>query len=116
SKQGEAMSDVAVEEIVPGDIVMVKPGEIIPVDGEVIHGISSVDESMLTGESLPLEKVRGSSVMSGSSNKQGVLTIKVLRPSSESKYEQIIRLVRQAEENRAPFVRLADKYSVWFTA
>jgi heavy metal translocating P-type ATPase len=71
---------------------------------------------MLTGESLPLEKVRGSSVMSGSSNKQGVLTIKVLRPSSESKYEQIIRLVRAAEENRAPFVRLADRYSVWFTA
>ncbi len=114
-KTGDVVTDVAVQEVVPGDVVIVKPGEVVPMDGEVISGISAVDESMLTGESLPLEKVKGSMVMSGSINMQGVLEVKVLRPSSESQYEQIIRLVREAEENRAPFVRLADRYSVWFT-
>lgn len=115
-KQGDTIVDVAIQEVIPGDIVMVKPGEIIPADGEVVSGVSEVDESMLTGESLPLEKVKGALVMSGSINKDGVLEVRVLHSSAESHYEHIIRMVREAEENKAPFVRLADRYSVWFTA
>lgn len=115
-KVGDNIIDVPVAQLVPGDLIVVKPGEMLPVDGEVMNGRSTVDESALTGESLPLEKTKGSQVMSGSINSQGVLGVRVLRPSAESKYEQIIRLVTAAEANQAPFVRLADRYSVWFTA
>ncbi len=115
-KDGQNLLDVKVESIVIGDVVVIKSGEVIPVDGIVIAGTSSVDESALTGESLPVEKQLHASVMSGSRNKESVLEVRALRPSSESKYEQIVKLVREAEKNKAPFVRLADKYSVWFTA
>ncbi|HVW67223.1 MAG TPA: heavy metal translocating P-type ATPase [Candidatus Peribacteraceae bacterium] len=110
------MRDVPIESVKPGDIVIVKPGESIPVDGEVLEGSSMVDESMLTGESVPVRKHSGLHVMSGSVAKDNVLKIRALLPSSESRYQQIIRLVREAEQRKAPFVRLADRYSVWFTA
>lgn len=115
-KVGQKIIEVSVQEVVPGDVVIVKAGELIPVDGEVAAGISSVNESTLTGEAIPARKVKGSAVMSGSLNESGVLEITVLKPSAESRYEQIIRLVQEAEQKRAPFVRLADRYSVWFTA
>lgn len=114
-KEGDTIRDVPVREIVPSDIVLVKPGEMIPVDGEVTDGDASVDESALTGEAIPVRKAHGATVMSGSIDKDGVLTIRATRPSSESKFEQIIRLVQEAEQKKAPFVRLADRYSVWFT-
>lgn len=107
--------DIPAESVNVGEIVLVKPGEMIPVDGEVVEGSASVDESFLTGESLPLRKIRGGKVMSGSVAIDGVLHIRTLRSSLESKYQQIIRLVKEAEERKAPFVRLADRYSVWFT-
>ncbi len=111
----DGIVDVPVEEVQPGDLIIVKPGELVPVDGRIESGVSMVDESMLTGEALLIEKVRGASVMSGSVSKDGVLEVRALKPSTESKYQQIIRLVKEAEEHKAPFVRLADRYSVWFT-
>lgn len=106
---------VDVHEVKVGDIILIKTGEIIAADGIVILGKSQVDESALTGESLPSEKEIGSNVFSGSINKSDILEVKVIRSPAESKYEQIIALIKKAEENRAPVVRLADKYSVWFT-
>ncbi len=109
------MRDVPIESVVVGDIVIVKVGETIPVDGRVMDGTAMVDESMLTGESLPVLKSKGMTVMSGSVSKDSVLHIQATHDSSQSKYQQIIRLVKEAEEQKAPFVRLADRYSVWFT-
>jgi heavy metal translocating P-type ATPase len=114
-QQGSDIDDVSVDVLVPGDTVLVKPGEAVPVDGQVISGRAMVDESKLTGEAMPVEKSQGSQVMSGSVCNDGVLTIRVVKTSGDSKYQQIIRLVREAEEQKAPFVRLADRFSVWFT-
>lgn len=114
-EQGK-MRDVPIESVMVGTVVVVKVGETIPVDGRVIEGISMVDESMLTGESIPIRKSKGLTVMSGSVSTDSVLRIEAIHDSSDSKYQQIIRLVRDAEEQKAPFVRLADRYSVWFTA
>lgn len=115
-EENGSIREVPIESVVPGDIVIVKVGETIPVDGDIIEGTSMVDESMLTGESTLIRKTMRLSVMSGSVAKDGVLKIRATKDSSQSKYQQIIRLVREAEQRKAPFVRLADRYSVWFTA
>lgn len=107
--------DVDIDKVNVGDTVIIKPGEIIPVDGKVTLGTSEVDESALTGESILVEKIPHMHVLSGSVNKHAVLEVQALKPSSESQYAQIIRLVQEAEQSKAPFVRLADRYSVWFT-
>lgn len=107
--------EVKVEDIKVGDIILIKPGQTVAADGVVVKGESQLDESALTGEAIPVEKNIGSYVFSGSINRGSVLEVEVLKLASESKYEQIIKLIKQAEENRAPVVRLADKYSVWFT-
>ena len=114
-KKDGNLIDVNVDQVKIGDIIFIKTGEIIAADGIVVLGSSQVDESALTGESLPAEKEIGSSVFSGSINKSNILEVEVIRKPSESKYEQIISLIKKAEENRAPVVRLADKYSIWFT-
>jgi heavy metal translocating P-type ATPase len=108
--------DVSIESVQPGDIIIVKTGEIIPVDGTIIEGTCMVDESMLTGESIPVRKTMRHNVMSGSVAKDGVLKIKATHESSDSKYQRIIRLISDAEQQKAPFVRLADRYSVVFTS
>lgn len=115
-KIGTEIDDVPVGAIVAGDTVIVKPGELVPVDGQVLAGTSMIDEAMLTGEAMLVEKAHGSHVMSGSLSKDGVLEIRALKPAGDSKYAQIIRLVQEAENRKAPFVRLADRYSVGFTA
>ena len=115
-RENGGLRDVPVESIAPGDSIAIKPGETIPVDGEVTDGAAMVDESALTGEPLPVSKKRGAPMMSGSVCKDALLTVRALRPSAESRYAQIVRLVREAEERKAPFVRLADRYSVWFTS
>lgn len=115
-RKDDQLVDVAIDEVHVGDIVIIKPGEIIPIDGKVTKGTSEVDESALTGESVLVEKVPHMFVLSGSVNKHSVLEVQALKPSSESQYAQIIRLVQEAERSKAPFVRLADRYSVWFTA
>ncbi|MEO8065810.1 MAG: heavy metal translocating P-type ATPase [Candidatus Doudnabacteria bacterium] len=114
-KKNNEVIDVPVEQIKPEDLVVIKPGETIPVDGLVIEGVSEVDESAITGEPVPVKKTRSSMVLSGSINKNQVLEIKALKSSADSKYQEIVRLVREAEREKAPLVRLADRYSIWFT-
>ena len=114
-KRDGIIEDVSVEVVKVSDTLIVKPGEIIPVDGRVVEGISQVDESTLTGESLPVENIPQSPVFSGSINTSSVLEIEATKISRDSKYSQIVRLVQEAERSKAPFVRLADRYSVWFT-
>jgi heavy metal translocating P-type ATPase len=114
--QDEQLIDVPAETIEVGMAVVVKPGELIPVDGAVIKGSSSVSEADLTGEPMPVRKSPGMVVLSGSVNLDGVLQVRASKRSLESKYAQIVRLVREAQEQKAPIHRLADRYSVGFTA
>lgn len=111
----DGLKDIPVDEVEIDQIVVVKPGEVIPIDGQVTSGNSSVDESSLTGESLPVQKVTHSMVLSGSINNDQVLEIRATHSSKNSKYQQIIQLVKDAENHKARFVRLADRYSVFFT-
>ena len=101
--------DVPISEVTVGDIVVVRPGEKIPVDGLVIEGRSAVDESMMTGESLPVTKQTGDEVIGGSINKQGRLKFEAKRVGAETALAQIIRLVEEAQGSRAPIQRLADQ-------
>lgn len=114
-KKGGVVTDVGAQLVQVGDVIVVKPGEVVPVDGIVLEGVSDVDESSITGESLPVPKDAHSYISSGSVNSTGVLTVQALKLARESQYERIVHLVRQAQESRAPIVRLADKYAVWFT-
>jgi heavy metal translocating P-type ATPase len=107
---------VPAETVEVNTVVVVKPGEVIPVDGEVMDGESSVSEADLTGEPVPARKVPGTTVLSGSVNLDGVLQVHTRTRSAESKYAQILRLVREAQQQKAPIHRLADRYAVGFTA
>ncbi len=113
--RGKNTLEIKVSEVVVGDRVIVAPGEVVPVDGTIIEGNSSFDESSLTGESLPVIKNTGEYVMSGSVNMEGAITITALHTAADSQYEQIIKLVKSAAVDQAPFVRLADRYSIPFT-
>ncbi len=115
-REGDKVRDVRVEDISVGMIVLIKPGEIIPVDGFILEGKSLVDESTLTGESIPVEKREGNLVFASTENKEGVLMVQVEKPASETKYEAIVKIVKEAQESKAPLVRLADRYAVYFTA
>nr|WP_305034002.1 heavy metal translocating P-type ATPase [Ammoniphilus sp. YIM 78166] len=102
---------IAIENVVVGDLVLVKPGEKIPVDGTVMEGSSAVDESMLTGESLPVRKRAGDSVIGATMNKEGVLQIKATKVGKETALAQIIKVVEEAQGSKAPIQRLADVIS-----
>ena len=102
---------IPVAGVLSGDIVIVRPGERLPVDGEWLEGTSTVDESMLTGESLPVEKVPGSVVLGGSVNGTGVFRFRATRVGRDTALQQIIRLMQQAQSRRAPIARLADVIS-----
>jgi Cu+-exporting ATPase len=106
--------DVPIESVVVGDLVMVRPGERIPVDGVVVAGRSAVDESMLTGESLPVDKGPGDQVAGATINKQGILKFEATRVGAETALAQIIRLVQEAQGSKAPIQRLADRVSAVF--
>ncbi len=106
--------DVPASGLRPGDVVAVRPGERIPVDGTVISGASSVDESMLTGEPFPVDKAAGSRVFGATVNAQGRLKVEATGVGSETALAQIIRLVRRAQEGKAPIQRLADRVSAVF--
>ncbi len=106
--------EVSIDAIVVGDRVRVRPGEKIPVDGSVISGASSVDESMLTGEPLPVEKRDGDRVVGATVNQTGALVIRAERVGAESTLSQIVAVVAEAQRTRAPLQRLADKVSTWF--
>jgi heavy metal translocating P-type ATPase len=107
--------DVAASAVKVGDKILIKPGEIVPVDAEIIEGVGLFDESNLTGESTPESKQVSDQILSGSINQDGVITAKTIRPQAESQYQQIIKLVQSAAASQAPFVRLADRYSIPFT-
>ena len=109
-RQGEEM-DVPIAEVRTGDLVVIRPGERIPVDGIVHEGSSSVDESMLTGESLPVEKRLGDEVVGASINKNGSLKFVVTRTGQDTTLAQIIRIVEEAQESKAPIQKLADQVS-----
>jgi Cu+-exporting ATPase len=105
---------IPIEEVEVGDIVLVKPGEKIPVDGEVIEGRTSVDESMLTGESIPVEKNIGSKVIGASINKNGTIKFKATKVGKDTALAQIIKLVEDAQGSKAPIAKLADIISGYF--
>lgn len=114
-KEGTGYITVGIDTIIPGDEILVKSGEIIAVDGIVISGTSFVDESSITGESIPVEKSVGAMVISGTENTSSVLVIRAEKNAAESRYAKIVALVKSAQESRAPMVRLADNYAVVFT-
>ena len=101
--------EIPVEDVVVGDLIVVRPGQSIPVDGEVMEGFSAVDESALTGESLPVEKAPGDRVLSASLNKSGSFTMKALKVGSDTTLSQMIALVEEAAASKAPIAKLADK-------
>lgn len=113
--RGRKEIDVPVNQVQVGDKVVVKPGEVVPVDGAIIEGTSDFDESSLTGESLPVTKTVGQDILSGSLAVDGSVVIKAINTAKDSQYSQIIKLVKSAQASRAPFVRLADIYAVPFT-
>ncbi|WP_349428306.1 heavy metal translocating P-type ATPase [Microbacterium sp. LWS13-1.2] len=114
-RQGEVV-DVAVDDVAVGDILLVRPAEIVPVDGVLLSEDGAFDESSLTGESLPVSKTAGDEVLSGAINGTRIVRIRAARGSADSQYQQIVALVRSAQESRAPVVRLADRFAIPFTA
>jgi len=107
--------DIVVEEVVPGDIVIVRPGEKIPVDGVVEDGASAIDESMLTGESLPVEKTLGDAVFGATLNKTGAFRFKATKVGKDTALQQIVKMVQDAQGSKAPIARMADVISGIFT-
>ena len=106
--------DVPVEHIAPGDVLRVRPGEKIPVDGSVTDGSSSVDESLVTGEPIPVEKIAGARVTGGTVNGTGTFVMRAERVGSETLLAQIVRMVSEAQRSRAPVQQLADRVSSYF--
>jgi heavy metal translocating P-type ATPase len=113
--RGRKTIDVAVSSVRPNDKLIIKAGEIVPVDAVITEGTASFDESSLTGESLPAVKKTGEEILSGSINLDGAVTVKALRAAEDSQFEQIIKLVKAAASSKSPFVRLTDRYSIPFT-
>jgi Cu+-exporting ATPase len=106
--------EIPVEQVIIGDIVIIKPGQRISADGIVIEGYSGVDESMVTGESMPVEKSPGREVIAGTMNKTGSFKFEVIKVGQDTMLAQIIRLVREAQGSKAPIQELADKISAYF--
>jgi heavy metal translocating P-type ATPase len=112
--QGQ-VHDIGATEIVLGDDLLVRPGELVPCDGTVLSGSSHVDTSRLTGEPLPVRAAIGTMLLSGSVNQEGALTLRAVRTSQESQYARIVELVRSAQASKSPLQRTADRWAVWFT-
>ncbi len=106
--------DIAIAEVVTGDIILVRPGEKIPVDGEIIHGSSTIDEAMVTGESVPTKKQVGDEVIGATLNKTGSFQFRAKRVGKDTFLAQIVKLVQQAQGSKAPIQRLADRVTGWF--
>jgi len=103
--------EIAIEDVVVGDIVLVRPGQKIPVDGELVEGISAVDESMITGESIPVDKKAGDTVIGATINKHGSFKFKATKVGKDTALAQIIKVVEDAQGSKAPIQKLADKIS-----
>lgn len=109
------ITEVKVNELYIGDIVLIKPGQQVPVDGEIIKGTSSFDQSSLTGESVPVTKKPGDNLMSGSVNGDVAVQMKVTKEAKDSEYQSIVALVKSSQAQPAKFVKMADRYAVPFT-
>ncbi|MCX7774179.1 MAG: heavy metal translocating P-type ATPase, partial [Clostridia bacterium] len=109
--RNDVEEDIPIEEVETGDIIVVRPGEKVPVDGKILSGHSSLDESMLTGESLPVEKQEGDRVIGATINRYGTFTFKATKVGSDTALSQIIRLVEEAQGSKAPIQKIADKVS-----
>lgn len=114
-KKGEKFEEISVQRVRVGDMLIVRPGDLIPVDGTIVNGETSVDESTVTGEPLPKNKVPGCEVLSGCINLDGAIEMRADKISEESQYALIVELVRKAQEEKAPIERLADRYAIFFT-
>lgn len=114
-ERGGAVDDVAVESLVPGDRVVVRPGERIPVDGTVVEGVSAANEAPITGESLPVDKAPGDHVWAGTLNVNGVIHLEVWSAAGETTLDRIIFLVEEAQAQQAPFQRTVDRFTRWYT-
>ncbi|MFF2632175.1 heavy metal translocating P-type ATPase [Microbacterium sp. NPDC058021] len=112
----EHLRDIPVDDVEVGDLLLVRPSEIVPVDGVIVGDTGSFDESSLTGESLPVTRGDGEEVLSGAVNGTRAVRMRAVRRSADSQYQQIVALVRAAQTSRAPVVRLADRFAVPFTA
>lgn len=107
--------DIDAAVIEPGDVLLVRPGELVPADGVVTDGSSHVDTSRLTGEPVPVRSTAGARLASGSVNQEGALTMRAERRSQESQYARIVDLVRSAQASKSPLQRTADQWAIWFT-
>ncbi len=112
----ERIEDVAVDQVRIGDVLLVRPAELVPVDGVLLSPDGTFDESSLTGESLPVSRQAGEEVLSGVVNGTRAVRLRATRRSADSQYQQIVALVQEAQSSRAPVVRLADRYAIPFTA
>ena len=117
-KQGRVINNnkekiTPIEQVKKGDVIRVLPGEAVPVDGEILSGNTSIDQSIITGESLPIDKMIGDSVFCATINRFGSIDIKATQVGEDSSLQKLIRLVQEAENNKAPLQRIVDKWAVW---
>lgn len=113
--QGDRVNDIPVSEIAVGDMLLVRPGDVVPCDGVITEGESELDTSSLTGEARPVPAEASTTVMSGMINGFGSFTMRATAPAERSQYAKIVELVKSAQASKAPLQRLADRYAVWFT-
>ena len=112
--RGDREIDIPIAEVVLGDIILIRPGEKIPVDGEIVEGASTIDEAMVTGESIPVKKHPGNEVIGATINKTGSFKFRATRIGKDTFLAQIVKLVQQAQGSKAPIQRLADRVTGWF--
>src|SRR6185437_13118437 len=110
----DSLEDIAADDVRVNDVLLVRPGELVPSAGTVVEGRSHVDTSRLTGEPVPITATPGTRLMSGTINEEGPLTMRATALAQESQYARIVELVRSAEASKAPLQRVADRYAVWF--
>ena len=108
------LEEVPLEAIAPGDRLLIRHGDVVPVDGAVVEGVAVLDESALTGEAMPVRHALGAAVMSGPTNVGDAFDMTAERPAAASTFAGIVRLVEQAQRSKAPMVRLADRFAIWF--
>jgi heavy metal translocating P-type ATPase len=113
--RGDVVEEISADAVEPGDVLLVRPGDMVPVDGEVVAGESWVDRSRLTGESVPVAVQPGARLMSATLNGDRPFRMRAVARAAESQYAKIVELVRSAQESKAPLQRVADRYAAWFT-
>ena len=114
-KKGNVIEEISADAVRVGDVLVIRHGDMVPVDGIVTRGMAYLDESALTGEPVPKKKRAGDAVLSGSVNSSGTFEMKTSKKSSQSEYAKIVELVRKAQQEKPGIQRLADKYAVYFT-